>query len=77
VGRLSPGDGADIAVLRPDNGQFGYRDAPGARFMGKQKLVCEMTLRDGKVVWDLNGRAGEDWQKFYARPENHRPRLGH
>ncbi len=73
VGRLSVGDGADIAVLRLDNGQFGYQDARGARFMGKQKLVCEMTLRDGKVVWDLNGRAGEDWERFYARPENHRP----
>jgi len=74
VGRLSPGAGADIAVLRLDNGQFGYQDARGARFMGKQKLVCEMTLRDGKVVWDLNGRAGEDWEKFYARPENRRVR---
>jgi hypothetical protein len=31
-----------------------------------------MTLRDGKVVWDLNVRAGEDWEKSYARPENRR-----
>ena len=76
VGRLSPVDRADIAVLRLDNGQFGYQDARGARFVGKQKLVCEMTLRDGKVAWDLNGRAGEDWEKFYARPENRRPRPG-
>ena len=74
VGRLSPGAGADVAVLRVDKGQFGYQDARGARFTGKQKLVCEMTLRDGKVVWDLNGRAGEEWDKFYARPENRRAR---
>jgi dihydroorotase len=67
VGRLSVGDAADVAVLRLDNGQFGYQDARGARFMGKQKLVCEMTLRDGKVVWDLNGRAGDDWEKFPRR----------
>ena len=72
IGKLSIGAGADIAVLRLENGQFGYQDARGARFNGKLKLVCEMTLRDGKVVWDLNGRAGEDWDKYYARPENRR-----
>jgi dihydroorotase len=74
VGRLSPGAGADVAVLRVDTGQFGYQDARGARFTGKQKLICEMTLRDGKLVWDLNGRAGEAWDKYYARPENRRTR---
>ncbi|MBM3739454.1 MAG: amidohydrolase/deacetylase family metallohydrolase [Acidobacteria bacterium] len=72
VGKLSPGAGADVAVLRLDRGSFGYQDARGARFTGNAKLVCEMTLRDGTVVWDLNGRGGEDWVKFYARPENRR-----
>ena len=24
-----------------------------------QKLVCEMTVRDGKVVYDLNGMTAE------------------
>jgi dihydroorotase len=72
VGRLSQGAGADVAVLRIDKGQFGYQDARSARFTGKQKLVCEMTLRDGKIVWDLNGLAGEEWDKYYARPENRR-----
>lgn len=72
LGRLSPGSGADVAVLRLDKGQFGYQDARGARLTGKLRLVCEMTLRDGKVVWDLNGRAGEEWDKYYARPENRR-----
>src|SRR6185436_8878968 len=41
VGRLSPGAGADVAVLRVDTGQFGYQDARGARLTGKQKLICE------------------------------------
>ena len=67
----------DVAVLRVDEGQFGYLDVRNARFTGKKRIVCELTVRDGKVVWDLNGRAGEDWQTFYARPENHRPPLGH
>jgi dihydroorotase len=76
VGHLSVGAGADIAVLRLDRGEFGYLDVRNARFTGRQKLVCELTLRDGKIVWDLNGRAGEDWEAFYARPQNRRPPLG-
>ena len=34
---------------------------------GTQRICCEMTLRKGQVVWDLNGLAGEDWQKFSYR----------
>ena len=26
-----------------------------------QKLIGEMTLREGQVVWDLNGMSSEDW----------------
>ncbi len=26
--------------------------------------MCELTLRKGKVAWDLNGRASEDWKTF-------------
>lgn len=76
LGHLSEGAVADVAVLRVEQGQFGYLDVRNARFVGRQKLVCELTLRDGKVVWDLSGRAGEDWQKYYARPENRRPPMG-
>lgn len=72
IGHLSIGAGADVAVLRLDKGQFGYLDVRNTRLIGNQKLTCEMTLRDGKVVWDLSGRAGEDWEAFYARPENQR-----
>jgi dihydroorotase len=34
----------------------------GARLRGTQKLVCELTVRDGKVVYDLNGITRPDWQ---------------
>ena len=27
--------------------------------MGDRKLVCELTVRAGKVVWDLNGLAAD------------------
>ena len=26
--------------------------------------VSHLRVRDGKVVWDLNGRAADDWEKF-------------
>jgi hypothetical protein len=33
---------------------------------GTRKLVAEMTLRQGRVVRDLNGMNSEDWE--HARP---------
>lgn len=62
LGNLSVGSGADVAVLRVENGDFGFIDTSGARAHGHQKLECELTLRDGKVVWDLNGIAAPDWE---------------
>ena len=61
LGNLSPGAGADVTVLRLERGSFGYTDMYGARLQGNQKLTCELTLRDGKVVWDLNGITRPDW----------------
>jgi len=61
LGHLSVGAGADVAVLRLEEGRFGFVDSFGARQRGTQKLVCELTLRDGKVVYDLNGLARPDW----------------
>ena len=29
---------------------------------GSQRLVCEMTIRDGKIVYDINARALCNWQ---------------
>jgi dihydroorotase len=62
LGNLSPGSPADVSVLRLATGDFGFQDMYGARLNGKQKLVGEMTIRDGKVVYDLNALAGPDWQ---------------
>ena len=61
VGHLSVGAPADIVVLRFENGNFGFVDMYGARLRGTQKLTCELTLRDGKVVYDLNGMTRPDW----------------
>ena len=61
LGHLSPGAAADVAVLRLENGSFGFVDMYGARLRGTRKLTCELTLRDGKVVYDLNGLTRPDW----------------
>ena len=66
LGHLSIGAGADVTVLRLDRGTFGFLDAQNRRAMGDKMLVCELTLRDGRVVWDLNGRAGQDWKTATA-----------
>ncbi len=62
LGHLSVGAPADVAVLRLESGRFGFVDSFGGRARGTQKLVCELTLRDGKVVYDLNGLARPDWE---------------
>jgi dihydroorotase len=64
LGNLDAGAEADIAVLRVDRGSFGFVDSAGASYRGDQSIVCEMTLRAGKVAWDLNGRASPDWKSF-------------
>ena len=64
LGNLDVGADADIAVLRLERGQFGFLDSAGARRAGDQLLSAELTLRAGKVVWDRNGRAADDWEKF-------------
>ena len=70
LGNLSIGSPADVAVLRMEKGQFGFVDQSGARLDGTQKLLCELTVRDGKVVYDLNGMTRERWNKF--RPTRRR-----
>ena len=60
-GHLTPGAVADVAVLRLEKGRFGFVDSRGLRLRGDRKLVAELTLKDGKVVWDLNGLAAQDW----------------
>jgi len=66
LGHLGEGAGADIAVLRLDHGRFGLVDAQKARLVSTKLLVCEMTIRDGAVAWDLNGRTATDYRKAYG-----------
>lgn len=67
LGHLSVGAGADVTVLRVEKGNFGFTDSAGARRSGSQKLTAELTVRNGQVVWDLNGVSATDWKKFPYR----------
>jgi len=64
LGNLSVGAPADVAVLRLAKGDFGFVDVNGARKKGTQKLIGELTVHDGMVMWDLNGISREDWDKL-------------
>ena len=61
LGNLSVGSPADVAVLRLENGHFGFTDMYGARMDGTRKLTCEMTVLNGRVVYDLNGISRPEW----------------
>jgi dihydroorotase len=67
LGNLSVGSPADVAVLRLETGNFGFVDQAGGRFDGTRKLLCELTLREGKVVYDLNGMTAVPWEKVPVR----------
>jgi dihydroorotase len=74
LGHLSPGAPADIAVLRLETGRFGFVDSFGALLRGTRKLGCELTLREGQVVWDLNGLTRQDWEKLGSYQSQDVPR---
>lgn len=61
LGHLSVGAVADVAILNLRKGDFGFIDVTKKKMRGDQKLECELTIREGKVVYDLNGLAAEQW----------------
>jgi dihydroorotase len=69
LGHLDVGGVADVAVLSVDIGRFGFTDVDGGKLEGVQKLQAELTVREGKVVWDLNGLSKQEWRKVPVKPE--------
>ncbi|MBF8184328.1 amidohydrolase/deacetylase family metallohydrolase [Nonomuraea sp. K274] len=67
LGHLSVGAPADISVFTLEKGEFGFVDSFAFRIDGKEKLVCELTVRGGEVVWDLNGRTAQAWKPGSGR----------
>ena len=66
LGHLDVGGVADLAVLSLRKGEFGFIDGDGGKMRGTVKLECELTVSDGRVVWDLNGIAAQPWEKLPA-----------
>jgi dihydroorotase len=63
LGHLTEGAEADIAILNVRKGNFGFYDKTGYKVNGTEKFECEVTVRAGKIAFDMNGRANP----VYAR----------
>ena len=63
LGQIAVGAPADIAVLRVEKGRFRYPDPRGGLVEGSQRLSCEMTVRAGKVVYDV-GLTAVPWESL-------------
>lgn len=73
LGNLSVGVNADIAVLRVETGKFGYVDHFGTRLDATKRLEAELTLINGRFVYDLNGLSRVRWtemKKDYVQQDN-------
>jgi len=71
LGHLSVGAEADVAVLNVREGKFGLFDYTGYRIDATKKLECELTIRAGKTVFDLNGIANPIFAPAKPRPVAH------
>jgi dihydroorotase len=63
LGHLSVGAVADIALFSIREGAFGFVDAGGEKITGNKRLETEMTIREGRIVYDLNGLSATPYQK--------------
>jgi dihydroorotase len=61
LGTLGEGRTADIAVFDLKSGVFALTDSWGTKRMANRKLECVLTVRDGKLVYDLNGLGFPLW----------------
>lgn len=61
LGHLSEGAVADLTLLKLHEGEFGFIDAGGNKIEGKYKLETELTMKGGKIVYDLNGLAAKKY----------------
>ncbi|RPA67098.1 amidohydrolase/deacetylase family metallohydrolase [Cyclobacteriaceae bacterium YHN15] len=57
LGHLSEGAIADIALINIRKGQFGVWDKNGYKLDTDKRFECEMTIKDGAIVYSLNGRS--------------------
>lgn len=63
LGHITEGAIADVTILNLRQGNFGFYDKTGYKVDGKQKFECEVTIKGGKIVYDLNGLANPVYVK--------------
>ncbi|MEX0593673.1 MAG: amidohydrolase/deacetylase family metallohydrolase [Balneolaceae bacterium] len=61
-GHLTVGAPADVAVFNVREGDFGFLDVRNIRYPGDRLLEAELTLLEGRVMWDRNGMAGQAFE---------------
>jgi dihydroorotase len=61
IGHLGEGAEADIAVIGIRKGTFGFIDTKNNKMTGDRRLEAELTIKAGRVVWDMNGLAAKNW----------------
>jgi dihydroorotase len=62
LGSLAEGAAADVAVFEVERGKFGFLDSGSARLAADRNVRCVLTIRNGSVSWDPDGRSRPDWQ---------------
>jgi dihydroorotase len=62
LGTLGEGRIADIAVLESQSGVFAFKDSWPAKRLGVRSLECVLTIRNGQIVYDRDGRAFPAWK---------------
>ena len=67
LGQIAVGSIADIAVLRVEHGNFGYADLAGGKVDGSERILAEMTIRAGHIVFDLNARTAVPWRAGHLK----------
>jgi dihydroorotase len=52
-----------LPVLRVEHGNFGYADLACGKVDGSERILAEMTIRTGHVIFDLNARTAVPWRE--------------
>lgn len=62
-GHLTVGAPADVAVFNVREGDFGFLDVRNIRLPGDRLLEAELTVLEGRIMWDRNGLAGRSYER--------------
>ncbi len=62
LGSITEGSVADMAIISILTGKYGFIDAGGNKIEGSRKFEAELTIRAGKIVWDMNGLSAQTFK---------------